>query len=332
VGSAVAALITVGVLAHAMDDPSRWPARVAGFVCVAHLVLATLCEVTDLPIHRVDWHGHTSPMPVRILLHLGIAAMYLLAHVFGRRLRAESDLARDGLYEAAHAVALSEALLAEAHAELGAARSAGRERFTGVRMGRFVLGTLLGRGGMGEVYEARSDDGRRAAVKVLRFGRGSLDARTLARFEQESRILSTIESPFLVKVLEVSHEHDEFPFIAMELLSGLDLERYLVRYGELVPDEVLHMVGDVARALDAAHRHGVVHRDLKPANVFRTLVDGEPSWRVLDFGIALLRKTERRIAHSAHRDHQDRRIVITVIGHRDHVSERSDEQSRQEWA
>ena len=130
---------------------------------------------------------------------------------------------------------------------------------------------------------------------MLRFGRGSLDARTLTRFEQESRILSTIESPFLVKVLEVSHEHDEFPFIAMELLSGLDLERYLVRYGELVPDEVLHMVGDVARALDAAHRHGVVHRDLKPANVFRTLVDGEPSWRVLDFGIALLRKTDRRI-------------------------------------
>lgn len=295
VGSAVAALITVGVLAHAMDDPSRWPARVAGFVCVAHLVLATLCEVTDLPIHRVDWHGHTSQMPVRILLHLGIAAMYLLAHVFGRRLRAESDLARDGLYEAAHAVALSEALLAEAHAELESARSAGRGRFTGVRMGRFVLGTLLGRGGMGEVYEARSDDGRRAAVKVLRFGRGSLDARTLARFEQESRILSTIESPFLVKVLEVSRDDDDFPFIAMELLSGLDLERFLVRHGELVPDEVLAMVHDVGRALDAAHQHGVVHRDLKPANVFRTLVDGAPSWRVLDFGIALLRQSDRRI-------------------------------------
>ena len=53
-GSAVAALIVVGVLAHAMDDASRWPARVAVFVTVSHLALATLCELTNLPIQRVD--------------------------------------------------------------------------------------------------------------------------------------------------------------------------------------------------------------------------------------------------------------------------------------
>lgn len=294
-GSAVAALIAVGVLAHAMDDASRWPARVAVFVSVSHLALATLCELTDLPIHRVDWQGHASTVPVRVLLHLGIASAYLLAHVYGRRLRLESTLAQAGLDQAAHAVALTEALLAEARTELEAARSAGRGRFTGVRMGRFELGTLLGRGGMGEVYEARDAVGTLAAVKVLRFGRGSLEQRTLARFEQECRILSTIASPFLVKVLEVSGQQEEFPFLAMELLSGMDLERYLVRYGELTPEEVLVMVNDVARALDAAHRHGVVHRDLKPANIFRTLVDGEASWRVLDFGIALLRQTESRI-------------------------------------
>jgi hypothetical protein len=294
-GSAVAALIVVGVLAHAMDDASRWPARVAVFVTVSHLALATLCELTNLPIHRVDWQGHASSVPVRIVMHLGIASSYLMAHVYGRRLRLESTLAQAGLDEAAHAVALGEALLAEARTELEAARSAGRGRFTGVRMGHFVLGTLLGRGGMGEVYEARDTEGTRAAVKVLRFGRGSLEGRTLARFEQESRILSSIASPFLVKVLEVSGEDDEFPFIAMELLSGLDLERYLVRYGELAPEEVLVMVHDVAHALDAAHRHGVVHRDLKPANIFRTLVDGEASWRVLDFGIALLRQSDARI-------------------------------------
>ncbi|MCB9658633.1 MAG: serine/threonine-protein kinase [Polyangiales bacterium] len=295
IGSAAAALITVGVLAHAMDDTTRWPRVVVATVCVEHFVLAALSELPGSPIHRVDWHGHASTQAVRLVVNAGTVMVYVMAHLFGRRLLAESLMAQHELETSARAVARTEALLDDARAELDAARAVGRGRFTGVRLGRFELGRLLGSGGMGEVYEAR-DDGRHAvAVKVLRFGRGGVNAQSLARFERESRVMAEVRSPYLTRVIEVSGDADEFPFIAMELLSGMDLERYLVRYGELTPDELLVLVHDVACALDVAHQHGVVHRDLKPSNIFRMVVDGSPSFRVIDFGVAALQRADVNI-------------------------------------
>ncbi len=146
----------------------------------------------------------------------------------------------------------------------------------------------LVRRGHPQLAERLTLAGYLAAGHVVIATPGSSDAdveRALDRRRRVRRVVVSTSSPLAVPGI-VSRT---------DLIATVPDRILLVRHGELVPDEVLAMVHDVARALDAAHQHGVVHRDLKPANVFRTLVDGAPSWRVLDFGIALLRQSDRRI-------------------------------------
>lgn len=292
VGTAIAAPIGLSLAAHAMTDPSAWPRRVLGFYLVAHLVEGLLHGQGVLPTRALYWNMHDTSLAAFLVGHMGVSVMYVGAFALGRYMQRENLKAQHELTDAVRLATLTDALLNEARAEIESARVAGSGRFSGVRLGRYVLGALLGRGGMGEIYDALGEGGQLAAVKVLRFGRGTLDARALARFERESRILSEVESPHLAKVLEVGDSSAEFPYIAMERLSGMDLETYLVRYGELPADELIEMATQVAAALTAAHSHGVIHRDLKPANIFRSVCPKGVHWRVLDFGVAGLRTNE----------------------------------------
>lgn len=178
-----------------------------------------------------------------------------------------------------------ETALAEANAIVDRAMRPDDGRLTGRTVGRYQMGQILGRGGMGEVYRAtRVEDGGAVAVKVLRRNKASEPVH-VQRFLREARLTQAVPSEHVPRVDEFGTFEDGSPFIAMELLEGHDLAWHLRRSPELPLDQVLELVDHAARALDAVHSAGVVHRDLKPSNLF--LVDALPrAWKVLDFGIS----------------------------------------------
>jgi len=192
------------------------------------------------------------------------------------------------LEESTRALAQREALLDEARRELERVLEVGGPgRFTEQRLGAWELGVLCGRGAMGDVYVATHvGTGRRAAVKVLTRD-SARDPDSVRRFLREARIAASIDVPNVVKVLEVGSDDAPVPFIAMELLEGRDLASILRKEKRLGLDELLPMLREIARGLDAAHAVGIVHRDLKPQNLYRADgPNGELVWKILDFGVS----------------------------------------------
>ncbi len=152
------------------------------------------------------------------------------------------------------------------------------------RIGRYVLVSELGRGGMGVVYRAHDTGLNRAvAIKTILGDRGgSGDAARIERFRREAVATAKLRHPGIVAVHEVG-VHGAQPFIVMELIEGSDLEGLLAADGGLGPLRLAEVVGETAAALDHAHRFGIVHRDVKPENV---LVDRSGRPHVTDFGLA----------------------------------------------
>jgi serine/threonine-protein kinase len=152
--------------------------------------------------------------------------------------------------------------------------------------GRYEIGRVLGRGGMGTVYAGlnkRLHD-RPCAIKVLSLGQGGEE--WLARFESEVRIVSALRSPNTVQILDTGNLNDGRPYIVMELLEGRTLSADL-KTGPFALPRALRIMDGVLSALAEAHRIGVVHRDLKPANVFLVRSGNDADFpKVLDFGIA----------------------------------------------
>ena len=145
----------------------------------------------------------------------------------------------------------------------------------------------LGEGGMGVVY--RAEDlrlGREVAVKLLRTD-SSTPTEWLARFEREARLASSLQHPHICTIHELG-EHEGQPFIAMERLEGQTV-RQLIEAGQIPIYRVLNFARQIADALDAAHRRGIIHRDIKPANLFVTYGD---HLKVLDFGLAKTTTTD----------------------------------------
>jgi len=157
-----------------------------------------------------------------------------------------------------------------------------------------VLGTTyelverIGGGGMGVVFRARDRRlGRDVAVKTLRIaGDGDEDVRRL--FEREARATAQLLHPNIVTLHHVG-EHEDMPYLVLELLAGETLATRLARRVRLPLDEALAVVDAVLDAITFAHQRGVLHRDLKPSNVF---VTADERIKVLDFGIALSLDTD----------------------------------------
>jgi TolB-like protein/Flp pilus assembly protein TadD len=156
----------------------------------------------------------------------------------------------------------------------------------GATLGPYKIAALLGVGGMGEVYRASDPRlGRDVAIKVLS---SHLAARPeiRARFEREARTISQLSHPSICTLFDIGRApgeagSDGMDYLVMELLEGETLARRLER-GALPVPEVFALGGQIAQALDCAHRAGVVHRDLKPANVMLTRTGA----KLMDFGLA----------------------------------------------
>jgi WD40 repeat protein/serine/threonine protein kinase/tetratricopeptide (TPR) repeat protein len=145
-----------------------------------------------------------------------------------------------------------------------------------------VLG-VLGRGGMGVVYKARQLRlNRLVAVKMV-LGPGTAFSEDLVRFLIEAEAAARLQHPHIVQIHEVNRYEGGRPYLVMEFLEGGSLAEQLRRDGLPSPAEAARLVELLARAVDHAHRRGVVHRDLKPGNVLLT-EDGTP--KIADFGLA----------------------------------------------
>src|SRR4030095_4265941 len=162
----------------------------------------------------------------------------------------------------------------------------------GTKLGRYEIRSLLGAGGMGEVYQARDPKiNRDVAIKVLP-ATFSSDAERLRRFEQEVQATGKLNHPNILAVYDVE-THDGAPYVVYELLEGETLRERL-RGGALSARKAVEFAVQIANGLSAAHGKGIVHRDLKPDNIFIT---NDGHLKILDFGLAKLVEPNPNVEH-----------------------------------
>ncbi|MGH9723225.1 MAG: serine/threonine-protein kinase, partial [Bryobacteraceae bacterium] len=155
---------------------------------------------------------------------------------------------------------------------------------------RFRILRFIGKGGMGEVYEANDQElGGPVALKILKPGLIG-DAQFLGRFRREVQLARQVTHPNVCRVFDVGHDRSfdqERVFITMELLDGETLADHLLQSGRLSTDAALPLITQMADGLDALHQKGIIHRDFKPANVLVIQSASGTSRAVIsDFGLA----------------------------------------------
>jgi serine/threonine-protein kinase len=273
--------LAVYVFASSATRFGAWLGCVLCIVAHAGLAIAQLAGV-------IEPHGLIGAMPLfSTAAQLGALVMFqvlvVIATVGGRDSKRTMERVLAEHHAAQRALVQRDALLAEAHARVRDARGAREGRYSGEQLGRFALGVVLGRGAMGEVYDATDDAGKPVAVKVLA-AHLAHDPKILARFQREARAIGALDAPNIVRMIEVSPPDARVPYFAMEKLDGRDLGELIQQQPRRELAEVVAIVVAVAAGLDAAHAAGVIHRDLKPANIFAA---GE-TWKILDFGVSKL--------------------------------------------
>ncbi len=154
---------------------------------------------------------------------------------------------------------------------------------TGTRLGPYEISTLLGAGGMGEVYQARDERlDREVALKVLPPDLVANPERR-RRFVQEAQLASKLHHPHIVTIFDIGSA-DGTDYLAMELVKGRTMDVLIPQKGLRLPDALRYAV-QITDALAAAHAAGIVHRDLKPGNI---MVTDQGQIKILDFGLATL--------------------------------------------
>ena len=183
---------------------------------------------------------------------------------------------------------------------------------SGAVLGEYEVQSLLGSGGMGEVYRAHDRRLRRdVAIKVLpRFV--SSDSDRLRRFEQEAQAAAALNHPNILAVHQLG-TYEGAPYLVSELLDGETLRQQLQR-GRLPVRRAIDYSVQIARGLAAAHEKGITHRDLKPENLFVTK-DGRV--KILDFGLAKLTRSDNTSSHSAPTlsSETDPGVVMGTVGY-----------------
>jgi serine/threonine-protein kinase len=156
------------------------------------------------------------------------------------------------------------------------------EAIRGAFSERYIVESLLGRGGMGSVYKARERTlDRHVALKIVRDERRS-DAEFIERFRREARIAARLRHPRIVSVHEVG-ALGGYHYFSMDYIEGSTLRAVVARRRSLPPEDAMSVIAEICRAVAHAHGKGIIHRDLKPENV---MIDTEGDVFVMDFGLA----------------------------------------------
>ncbi|HWM84890.1 MAG TPA: serine/threonine-protein kinase [Kofleriaceae bacterium] len=291
--SGFAAIVTVLLFAGGLF---RGPVRggendrrrlVLAGVCVPHLVAFTLIAAGVL-----DDAGTISVFPPgtgmagAVLCHACVLAVYATAFTAGRAVDRRNQALSFEVEAAARDAARAEALLVSAREELDRALTGDSGGlFSRLRLGAYDIGRLLGRGGVGEVYEARhAVTGQLVALKLLRRDRAA-EAWHARRLRSEAAALRRVDSPHVARIVDGGDLDGDIPFLAMEFIPGTSLAAILRESGSITPATLGQLVRDVATGLDDVHRAGVLHLDVKPGNLIRGAADG---WQLVDFGTAQL--------------------------------------------
>jgi serine/threonine-protein kinase len=165
------------------------------------------------------------------------------------------------------------------------------DALVGRTINKYEIVRLIGRGGMGTVYEAiNTSIGKRVAMKFVD-AESARNKDAVARFQREAQAASAVESAHIVEIFDSGTSDDGLPFIVMELLRGEDLGHRIKRCGRLELSEALHITAQILRGLHRAHEAGIIHRDLKPDNIFLVDRDDDADFaKVLDFGISKVQR------------------------------------------
>ena len=276
--SPVAVVLVLGVYFTGLGKNTKLAFAVYAVCAGAQLVTATLViskTARDTGLVQI------LPLSLRDqIIVQGLVQFVLLATLVTARMSRRTALVAVGELERAVRIAAHrEALLLEAREELERALRSGRGRFTGQTISGYELGTVIGRGAMGEVYEAVNPTAGTVAIKLL--SQASLNnPNHVMRFLRELRTAAGIESPHVVKVVEVGES--PVPYLIMERLEGQTLGEILRSKRALTNDEVSLLIAQIGAGITAAAASGIVHRDLKPQNLFNHHGD----WKILDFGVA----------------------------------------------
>src|ERR1700733_3449990 len=182
-----------------------------------------------------------------------------------------------------------------------------QELSTGTILGHYRVVRRLGQGGMGVVYEAEDQKlGRSVAIKLLPEATRQ-DPAALERFWREARTASSLNHPGICTIHELNESGDQ-PFIVMELLEGQSLDK--LYYHRAMPySKLLDFGVQVADALAAAHKKGILHRDIKPGNIF---LSPSGQAKILDFGLAKLEEANSNLA-TTRGDDDNKNLVAQVF-------------------
>ncbi|MDB4962437.1 MAG: serine/threonine protein kinase [Myxococcales bacterium] len=282
--SAVVMISILGIVFISLGR-NRWISLSVAGICIGgHILLSGAI--------LVGWIDDVGVMSSRLVAtkfqllvaEILIVGMQVASYMLGRWARRTNTAAVAELQNAMQVIGDQQQALAEVKDESARQRHADEGRWTGQLMGSYKIGLVLGRGAMGDVYEAMRPDGRSVAIKLLN-QKATGNTSLIDRFHREMDLAARLVSPHIVEVIELSAPEAPVPYIAMERLYGTDLATRLRTEPRMPSDELVVLLDQVARGLEVARLAGVVHRDLKPHNLF--LHEGS-TWKILDFGVSKL--------------------------------------------
>jgi hypothetical protein len=287
--SAVVMVDVLGIMFIALGRV-RWTALATAVICIGgHVVIATpilLGWTTDVGVLPSISATREQILIAEIL----VVGLLISGYALARWARSTAATALAELQSAMRIIGDREQALAEVVDEAARQKRVNEGRWTNQKLGQWRLGFVLGRGAMGEVYEAIGPENEPAAVKLLN-ARSTGSSAIVERFHREMEVAARLVSPHIVRVFEVSSPDAPVPYIAMERLHGVDLATRLrdENQNRMPSDELVVLLDHVARGLEVARLAGVVHRDLKPHNLFQH--DGSV-WKILDFGVSKVLDSE----------------------------------------